>query len=51
MYTPPFLLNKLGFKNHAGTRLVGRLMTGEARLVDLEKRIYEKLKRPEKINT
>jgi hypothetical protein len=33
-------------KNPAGTRLVGRLMAGEASLVQLEQRIYERLRNP-----
>lgn len=49
-HAAPLLSYKLGVKNPAGTRLVGRLMTGEARLIDFEKRIYEKLKRPGKIS-
>ncbi|MGC4046034.1 MAG: hypothetical protein QM758_19765 [Armatimonas sp.] len=44
-HAAPLLSYKLGVRNPAGTRLVGRLMAGEARLVDFEKRIYEKLKR------
>ena len=42
----PLLSYKLGVRNPAGTRLVGRLMSGEAKLVDLEDRIVEKIRRP-----
>ena len=42
----PYLSYRLGVKNPAGTRLVGRLMTGEASLEHLEQRIYDKLKNP-----
>lgn len=42
----PYLSYRLGVKNPAGTRLVGRLMAGEASLADLEKRIYERLRNP-----
>ncbi len=45
-YRTPFLSYKLGVKNPAGTKLVGRLMAGEASLHDLETRIYERLKNP-----
>ena len=45
-YKAPFLSYKLGVKNPAGTKLVGRLMAGEAYLYDLEQRIYERLKNP-----
>ena len=42
----PYLSYRLGVKNPAGTRLVGRLMAGEAHFADLESRIYERLKNP-----
>lgn len=42
----PYLSYRLGVKNPAGTRLVGRLMSGEASLAHLETRIYERLKNP-----
>ncbi len=42
----PFLSYRLGVKNPAGTRLVGRLMAGEASLAHLEQRIYERLRNP-----
>ena len=42
----PYLSYRLGVKNPAGTRLVGRLMSGEAHFADLESRIYERLKNP-----
>jgi flavin-dependent dehydrogenase len=42
----PFLSYRLGVKNPAGTRLVGRLMAGEASLAHLEARIYERLRNP-----
>ena len=42
----PFLSYRLGVKNPAGTRLVGRLMAGEASLADLEQRIYARLRNP-----
>lgn len=42
----PYLSYRLGVKNPAGTRLVGRLMSGEASLAHLEQRIYERLKNP-----
>lgn len=42
----PYLSYRLGVKNPAGTRLVGRLMSGDASLAHLEQRIYEKLKNP-----
>lgn len=45
-YRTPYLSYKLGVKNPAGTKLVGRLMAGEASLHDLESRIYERLKNP-----
>ncbi len=45
-YRAPYLSYKLGVKNPAGTRLVGRLMAGEASLHELESRIYERLKNP-----
>ena len=42
----PWLSYRLGVKNPAGTRLVGRLMSGEARLADLEARIVERIRNP-----
>lgn len=42
----PLLSYKLGVKNPAGTRLVGRLMAGDAYLSHLEERITNKLRRP-----
>ncbi|MBC8139089.1 MAG: geranylgeranyl reductase family protein [Fibrella sp.] len=48
-YRTPYLSYKLGVKNPAGTKLVGRLMAGEASLHDLESRIYERLKNPLKL--
>lgn len=42
----PYLSYRFGVKNPAGTRLVGRLMTGEASLARTEKRIYERLRNP-----
>ncbi|WP_309722983.1 geranylgeranyl reductase family protein [Armatimonas sp.] len=42
----PYLSYKLGVKNPAGTKLVGRLMSGEVSLEHLEQRIYDKLKNP-----
>jgi geranylgeranyl reductase family protein len=42
----PYLSYRLGVKNPAGTRLVGRIMAGEASFAALENRIYERLKRP-----
>lgn len=42
----PYLSYRLGVKNPAGTKLVGRLMTGEVTMEQLETRIYEKLKNP-----
>jgi len=45
-YRAPYLSYRLGVKNPAGTRLVGRLMAGEASLVQLEQRIYERLRNP-----
>lgn len=42
----PYLSYRLGVKNPAGTRLVGRLMAGETSLSHLEQRIYERLKNP-----
>lgn len=42
----PLLSYRLGVKNPAGTRLVGRLMAGEASLAHLEQRIYERLRNP-----
>ena len=48
-YRTPYLSYKLGVKNPAGTKLVGRLMAGEASLHELESRIYERLKNPLKM--
>jgi flavin-dependent dehydrogenase len=42
----PYLSYRLGVKNPAGNRLVGRVMAGEAHFAILEKRIYERLKKP-----
>ena len=42
----PYLSYRLGVKNPAGTRLVGRIMSGEASFTGLEQRIYERLKNP-----
>jgi geranylgeranyl reductase family protein len=42
----PYLSYRLGVKNPAGTRLVGRLMSGDASLAHLESRIYDRLKNP-----
>jgi geranylgeranyl reductase family protein len=42
----PYLSYRLGVKNPAGTRLVGRIMAGEASFAALENRIYERLKNP-----
>jgi flavin-dependent dehydrogenase len=42
----PYLSYRLGVKNPAGTRLVGRIMAGEASFSALENRIYERLKNP-----
>jgi geranylgeranyl reductase family protein len=42
----PYLSYRLGVKNPAGTKLVGRLMAGEASFANLEHRLYEKLKNP-----
>lgn len=42
----PYLSYRLGVKNPAGTRLVARLMAGEASIAALEQRIYERLKNP-----
>lgn len=42
----PYLSYRLGVQNPAGTRLVGRLMAGEASLAHLEQRIYERLRNP-----
>jgi geranylgeranyl reductase family protein len=44
----PFLSYRLGVKNPAGTRLVGRIMSGETNFSLLEQRIYERLRRPRK---
>lgn len=45
-YKAPYLSYRLGVKNPAGTRLVGRLMAGEASLAALEQRIYDRLRNP-----
>jgi flavin-dependent dehydrogenase len=42
----PYLSYRLGVKNPAGTRLVGRIMAGEAQFAGLEQRIYERLRNP-----
>jgi len=42
----PYLSYRLGVKNPAGTRLVGRIMAGEASFAALENRIYERLRNP-----
>ena len=42
----PYLSYRLGVKNPAGTRLVGRIMAGEASFAALESRIYERLRNP-----
>jgi flavin-dependent dehydrogenase len=42
----PYLSYRLGVKNPAGTRLVGRVMSGEASFAQMEHRIYERLKNP-----
>jgi len=42
----PFLSYRLGVKNPAGTRLVGRLMSGETSFEQMEARIYERLRNP-----
>ncbi|MFM7321834.1 MAG: geranylgeranyl reductase family protein [Armatimonadota bacterium] len=42
----PWLSYRLGVRNPAGTRLVGRLMSGEARLADLESRIVDRIRNP-----
>jgi geranylgeranyl reductase family protein len=42
----PYLSYRLGVKNPAGTRLVGRIMAGQASFENLENRIYERLKNP-----
>ncbi len=42
----PYLSYRLGVQNPRGTRLVGRLMSGEASLEQLEKRIYQRLRNP-----
>ena len=39
----PWLCYRVGVRNPAGTRLVGRLMAGDTRLVDIEARIRQKL--------
>lgn len=39
----PWLCYRFGVRNPAGTRLVGRIMAGETRLVDIEERIIERL--------
>jgi geranylgeranyl reductase family len=45
-YRAPYLSYRLGVKNPAGTRLVGRLLAGEASLAQLEQRIYDRLRNP-----
>lgn len=45
-HSAPYLSYRLGVKNPAGTRLVGRIMAGEATFAGLENRIYERLKNP-----
>jgi geranylgeranyl reductase family protein len=47
-HSAPYLSYKLGVKNPAGTRLVGRLMAGDIQLHQLEHRIREKLRHPVK---
>ncbi len=42
----PYLSYRLGVKNPAGTRLVGRLMSGETSFEQMEARIYERLRNP-----
>ncbi|GAB4455821.1 MAG: geranylgeranyl reductase family protein [Armatimonadaceae bacterium] len=42
----PYLSYQLGVKNPAGTRLVGRIMAGEASFAALENRIFERLRNP-----
>ena len=42
----PLLSYRLGVKNPAGTRLVGRIMAGETSMAQMEKRIYERLRVP-----
>ncbi len=41
----PWLCYRFGVRDPAGTRLVGRVMAGETRLVDIEARIHNKLRR------
>jgi flavin-dependent dehydrogenase len=40
----PYLSYKLGVKNPAGTKLVGRLMSGDLQLEGIEQRIMDKLR-------
>jgi flavin-dependent dehydrogenase len=40
----PYLSYKLGVKNPAGTKLVGRLMSGDLHLEGIEQRIMDKLR-------
>ncbi|MES2462106.1 MAG: geranylgeranyl reductase family protein [Armatimonadota bacterium] len=42
----PLLSYRLGVKNPAGTRLVGRIMAGETSMAQMERRIYERLRIP-----
>lgn len=42
----PYLSYRLGVKNPAGTRLVGRIIAGEATFAGLEERIYRRLRNP-----
>jgi geranylgeranyl reductase family protein len=42
----PLLSYRLGVKNPAGTRLVGRIMAGETSMAQMERRIYERLRVP-----
>jgi geranylgeranyl reductase family protein len=45
-HAAPYLSYKLGVKNPSGTRLVGRLMSGDTSLTVLEERIRERLMNP-----
>jgi flavin-dependent dehydrogenase len=40
----PYLSYKLGVKNPAGTKLVGRLMSGDLHLEGIEQRIIDRLR-------
>lgn len=42
----PFMSYKLGVKNPAGTKLVGRLMSGDIQLASIEQRIIDRIRRP-----